>query len=237
MATATFVGLRPWAASPAAAAPGHLLRSSYDGLVGENFRVGSGNLRLLSVDDLAGAAVFKSLAGSDDAFVLEFSGPLDAALESGTHSVTHAALGGFELFVSEVEQPRSERRYEAVIDRSVRGPRSARKRAAAATAAAAPAGAPARTRMIRRLALRRTVSGARANVLLAATTGAERVYGRLARRGKTIAVAAREVRGQRAVLHFRGERELRPGTYTLTLVLVDAAGVASVLRHRVTLAS
>ena len=46
---ASFVGLRPWAAAPAAAASGHLLRSSYDGLVGEGFRVGSADLRLLSV--------------------------------------------------------------------------------------------------------------------------------------------------------------------------------------------
>jgi hypothetical protein len=141
-AAATFVGLRPWAAAPAAAAPGHLLRSSYDGLAGDVFRVGSVDLRLLSVDDLAGAAVDKSLAGSEDAFVLAFAGLLAAPLESGTHSVTHPALGSFELFISEVEQPQSERRYEAVIDRSVRGPRSARKRAAAA--AAAPAGAPVR---------------------------------------------------------------------------------------------
>ena len=69
--------------------------------------------------DLAGAAVDKSLAGSEDAFVLAFAGPLDAALEGGTHAVTHPALGTFELFVSAVEQPQSERRYEAVIDRSV----------------------------------------------------------------------------------------------------------------------
>ena len=123
---ATLVGLRPWAAAPAAAAPGHLLRSSYEGLAGEGFRVGSADLRLLSVDDLAGAAVERSLAGSEDAFVLVFAGPLDAALDGGTHSVTHPALGGFELFVSEVERPQSERRYEAVIDRSVRGSRSAR---------------------------------------------------------------------------------------------------------------
>ena len=165
-AAATFVGLRPWAAAPAAAAPGHLLRSSYDGLVGQGFRVGSADLRLLSVDDLAGAAVDKSLAGSEDAFVLAFAGPLDAALEGGTHSVTHPALGSFELFVSEVEQPQSERRYEAVIDRSVRGPRSARKRAAAA---ARPTGrAAGRMRMVRRIALRRTASGARADVLLPA---------------------------------------------------------------------
>ena len=107
--------------------------------MGESFRVGPVDLRLLSVDDLAGAAVDKSLKGREDAFVLVFSGPLGAALDGGTHAVTHPALGTFELFVSAVEQPQTDRRYEAVIDRSVRGPRSARKRTAAA-----PAGAPPR---------------------------------------------------------------------------------------------
>ena len=129
-AAASLVALRPWAAAPAAAAPGHLRRSSYVGLVGERFRVGSIDLRLLSVDDLAGAAVDTSLACSEDAFVLAFAGALGAPLAGGTHSVTHLALGGFELFISGVGRPGSERRYDAVIDRSVRGPRSARKPAA-----------------------------------------------------------------------------------------------------------
>ena len=119
-------GCGRWAAAPAAAAPGHLLRSTYDRLAGDVFRVGSVELRLLSVDDLAGAAVEKSLVSSEDAFVLAFAGPLDTGLEGGTHSVTHPALGTFELFVSEVGRPHFERRYEAIIDRSVRGPRSAR---------------------------------------------------------------------------------------------------------------
>jgi hypothetical protein len=230
---ASFVGLRPWAAAPATASPGHLVRSSYVGLVGEGFRVGSTGLRLLSVDDLAGAVVDRSLAGSEDAFVLAFAGPLDAALEGGTHAVAHPAFGTFELFVSEVEQPRSARRYEAVVDRSVGAPTSPRKRAVAATVAL---GAPARTRLVHRIALRRTAAGARADVVLTAAAGAARVYGRLARRGRTIAVAARDVHGQRAVLRFRNGRRLRAGTYTVTLVLVDGAGVASVRRRRVTLA-
>jgi hypothetical protein len=230
-AAATFVWLRPWAAAPAAARAGHLRRSSYAGLVGEGFTVGSVELRLLSVDDLASAAIEKSLVGSEDAFVLAFAGPLDAVLEGGTHSVRHPALGRFELFVSEVDVPRSERRYEAVIDRSVSGSRSARKRAAAATGQAARW----RARMVRRIALRRTPGGARADVRLAPTAGAERVYGRLGRGGETLAVAATRVRGRRVVLRFRGARRLRPGTYTVTLVLVDSKGVPSVRRRRVTL--
>jgi hypothetical protein len=231
----TLVGLRPWAPAPAAAAPGHLRRSSYAGLLGETVRVGSVDLRLDSVADVAGAAVDQSLAGIEDAFVLSFSGPLEAALEGDIHTVMHPALGTFELFVSAVERPGSDRRYEAVIDRSVGAPRPSRGRAVAAAAGPAAPAASTRTRMVRRIALRRAASGTRADILLAATADAERVYGRLAHRGKTIAVAAHDVRGQRTVLRFRG-RPLRPGTYTVTLVFVNSAGVTSVRRRRVTLA-
>jgi hypothetical protein len=121
----TLVGLRPWASASAAAAPGHLLRSSYAGREGQHFVAGSVDLRLVSVSDLAGASADRSLRGSEDAFALVFSGPLDVALEAGTHTVRHADLGRFELFVAPVERPRSDRRYEVVVDRSVRAPRVA----------------------------------------------------------------------------------------------------------------
>jgi hypothetical protein len=124
-------GIRPWAAASAAAAggpAGHLLRSSYTGLTGQSFVLASGTLRLLSVSDVAGAAVNKSLAGSEDAFVLAFSRPLDAVLEAGTQTLSHAELGAFELFVSPVGRPGRDRRYEAVIDRSVRARRPPRRR-------------------------------------------------------------------------------------------------------------
>src|SRR4051812_16976845 len=64
----TLVGIRPWAAGSASAAAGpaiHLLRSSYTGLTGQSFRLTTGTLRLLSVSDVAGAAVEKSLAGAE----------------------------------------------------------------------------------------------------------------------------------------------------------------------------
>jgi uncharacterized protein DUF6916 len=239
---AALVGLRPWAAAPALAAQGHLLRSSYEGLVGHRFTAGSIELTLLSVSDLAGAAVDASLSGSEDAFVLAFAGPLEPALEGGTLTLTHPGLGTFELFLSPVDAPAADRRYEAVVDRSVGAPKTPRKRPAAAPAAAAAAGtaaapAEARTlkRPVRRIALRRTARGARADLVLSATAGIERVYGRLARRGKTIAVAAGDVRGRRTALRFRGAPNLAAGTYTVHLVLVDGQGRSVVRRRRVKL--
>jgi hypothetical protein len=118
-AAATFLGMRPWAPAEADAAAGYLLRSSYAGLVGKRFSAGSVELRLVSVTDVAGAPNNSSLAGSEDAFVLTFSGPLAPALHTGTHTLAIRELGRFELFVSPVEKPRDVRRYEAVIDRSV----------------------------------------------------------------------------------------------------------------------
>jgi anaerobic selenocysteine-containing dehydrogenase len=120
---AAMLGASAWS-SAAAASAGHLRRSSYAGLVGQSFRAGSVELRLLSVSDVAGAKSVKSLAGSENAFVLTFSGPRDAPLEAGTHSFRHRRLGKFELFVSQVGRPGTDRRYEAVVDRSVAASRS-----------------------------------------------------------------------------------------------------------------
>jgi len=122
----TMVGLMPWSPARAFAGPGHLLRSSYAGRVGRRFAAGSVGLELLSVADVAGAAAHRRLVGSEHAFVLTFAGPLGSELEAGTHTLSNVELGTFELFVSPVDQPREDRRYEAVIDRSVRAPRSRR---------------------------------------------------------------------------------------------------------------
>jgi hypothetical protein len=243
---ATFTGTRPWALTPAMAAAGHLRRSSYDGLVGQHFRAGQAALQLLSVSDVAGAAVDPSLAGSEDTFVLTFSGPLEPALEAGTRMLSHPELGKFELFVSPVERPHADRRYEAVVDRSVGAPKSPPKPPAArdeqssdaqpatpARTTAAPKGA----RLLRRVALRRSPRGARAAIVLRQGESFERVNGRLMRRGKTLAVATRAVDDRRAVLRFRGRdvRDLPAGTYTLQLTLIDEAGLLAIRRKRVKL--
>ena len=118
---ATLAGLRPWAAAGAeAAAASHLRRSSYARLLGQRFAVGPVELRLLTVADVAGAAVDASLAGSDDVFVLTFSGPLAPVVDARTPTLRHTRLGRFDLFLSPVDKPRKDQRYEAVVDRSVR---------------------------------------------------------------------------------------------------------------------
>ena len=115
---AALLGGAIFSTATAAASTSHLQRSSYTGLVGQSFWADSVELSLLSVSDVAGAKSAKSLAGSEDAFVLTFSGPRNAALKAGTHTFRHSRLGEFELFVSPVGR-QADRVYEAVIDRSV----------------------------------------------------------------------------------------------------------------------
>jgi hypothetical protein len=122
--SAALGGLRPWDVAAAEAAASHLRRSSWSRLLGRRFAVGTVELKLLSVTNVAGAAVNASLAGSDDAFVLSFSGPLTPVLRAGTYTLQNPRLGRFELFVSPVGRPGKDQRYEAVIDRSVRVPKS-----------------------------------------------------------------------------------------------------------------
>ena len=115
---AALLGGAIFATAPALASESHLRRSSYAGLVGQSFWADSVELSLLSVSDVAGAKSAKSLAGSEDAFVLTFSASRNAALKAGTHTFRHSRLGEFELFVSPVGRP-ADRVYEAVVDRSV----------------------------------------------------------------------------------------------------------------------
>src|SRR5688572_32399745 len=95
---AALLGGAIWASAPAVASGSHLRRSSYTGLVGQSFQADSVELSLLSVSDVAGAKSAKSLAGSEDAFVLTFSGARNASLKPGTHRFRHSRLGEFELF-------------------------------------------------------------------------------------------------------------------------------------------
>lgn len=134
IAAVTLVGLRPWSAATAAAAtPGWLRRSAYAGLTGQEFSAGTVPLRLLSVADVGGAVRSRALAGSEDAFVLTFAGPVDAPLVSGVHALANATLGSFELFLSPVERPSAELHYEVVVDRSIGVPEAKAEAQAIAT--------------------------------------------------------------------------------------------------------
>jgi hypothetical protein len=239
---ASLLGGRLWSPAAAqAAVPGHLRRSAYRGLTGGAFRAGGTELRLLSVADLAGVATQPALADSEDAFALAFSGPLGAPLESGIQRFSHPELGSFDLFVTPVDQPDGDRRYEVVVDRSVGvapeppdpvtpapdpGPAAAPEPAAAAQ--------PSRRKrlpLLRRVALRRAGRGARAELVV--RPGVRRVHVRLVRHGHTVATAARDVRDHRAALRFRGA--LPAGAYTLVVTATDRAGARVVKRRRVTL--
>jgi hypothetical protein len=109
----------PFARAAADEGDPYLRRASYAGLVGQTFAVAGASLVLREVGDL------EHLAGRDDAFRLEFTGA-PGAVEAGTRQFSHAAFGGFELFVAPVcEVAGGVQPYEVVIDRSVPLPRNA----------------------------------------------------------------------------------------------------------------
>jgi hypothetical protein len=236
---ASLFGGRLWSPAAAAAAPGHLKRSAYAGLTGGGFRASGTDLKLLSVADLAARP---ALAGSEDAFALAFSGPLGAPLESGIQTFSHPALGSFDLFVTPVDLPDGDRRYEVVVDRSVgalpdppepvrHDPAPAPATAPAQEPAAAPPARRKRLPLLRRVALRRTARGARADLVV--RPGVRRVHVKLLRRGRVIATAARDVRDHRATLRFGGA--LPAGAYTLVVTATDRHGERVVRRRRVSL--
>ncbi len=248
---AVALGVRPWTAS--AAGPGYLARSAYTGLEGTSFTVETGAkpvvLKLESVSDVAGAASRRALVGSDDAFSLKFSGPLSAPLDSGIHTIHHPSIGSFELFSSPVDAPEGDRNYEVVVDRSVgvaeapRAPKPPEEPELEAEAREPepqpkpesepkPKPAPA---LLRRASLKRAGRWARCELVLARSVDAERVRGRLVRKGKVVATAARAVTGQRAVLRFESAEKLAAGTYTLILTAFDADGKKTSERRRLTL--
>jgi hypothetical protein len=235
---ASLLGGRLWSPASAAAAPGHLKRSAYAGLTGGTFRAGGAELKLLSVTDLAARP---ALAGSEDAFALAFAGPIGAPLESGIQTFSHPRLGSFDLFVTPVDRPDGDRRYEVVVDRSIGAPpdpaeetRREPAPAPATTPAPEPAAKPARRKrlpLLRRVRLRRTARGARADLVV--RPGVKRVHVKLLRRGRVVATAARDVRDHRATLRFR--EALPGGAYTLVVTATDRSGARTVRRRRVSL--
>jgi len=82
-----------------------LRRATYARRVGETFRAVAEDgttvaLRLVAVDDLAGkTGCGRSLAGCEDAFVLEFLGPDAPRLPQGVFELRHRALGRGRLFL------------------------------------------------------------------------------------------------------------------------------------------
>ncbi len=102
----------------------HLRRSSYTSLVGSAFTILGADgtsvaLRLVEVTDLARAAREPKYAGHDDVFALLFEGPRATVLMQGTHTVRHATLGEFSLFIVPVGGGAGAQLYEVVVDRSV----------------------------------------------------------------------------------------------------------------------
>jgi hypothetical protein len=105
------------AAPPVLGRESWLRRTTYARRVGELFHVGGTTvvLRLAKVRDLVGTTSGgASLAGRDDAFMLELAGPAESRLPQGVYELRHRALGRTSLFIV----PHVQNSYAVVINRS-----------------------------------------------------------------------------------------------------------------------
>jgi hypothetical protein len=220
-------------------------------------------LRLVEVADLPVATALPALQGHDGAFALRFTGP--AGLPQGTHALRHAELGAFELFLVPVGGAGAGRRYEAIVDRTVRvagvneegtpvrvsvpdargaTPRADAPTTPAVTAAGAPvartaAPQPRRRPRVRRLSARRAASRRSVTLDLAvADLGTTRtVNALLLADGRVVGRGALAVRRGRPlrVRVAAARGRLSSGRHELVLTLIDAQGRVTRIRRRVRL--
>jgi Domain of unknown function (DUF6916) len=96
----------------------YLVETTYRPLVGSVFNVeapgGSVGLTLAGTRSLGPLRYGESLIFGKENFALDFKGR--PGIVSGTHVLTHPALGQFQLFINPVGQPGSIQRYEAIIN-------------------------------------------------------------------------------------------------------------------------
>jgi hypothetical protein len=97
-----------------------LRRATYARRVGHTFHArtaggGTVALRLAKVRDLDGTTSSgASLAGRDDAFLLELTGPAHTRLEQGVYELRHRTLGLAQLFLV----PYPQNAYAVVVNRA-----------------------------------------------------------------------------------------------------------------------
>jgi hypothetical protein len=224
----------------------------------------SASLRLVEVADLPVATALPALQGHDGAFALRFTGPAD--LPQGTHALRHPELGAFELFLVPGGALDGGRRYEAIVDRTVRvagvneegapvgisvpdargdAPRGDAPASPVVTAAGTPVARtveprdPRRRPRVRRVAVRRAASHRSATLDLSlADQGTTRtVNALLLARGRVVGRGAVAVRPGRPLrVRVAARGRLTAGRHELVLSLVDDQGRITRVRRRVRLA-
>jgi hypothetical protein len=100
------------------ARPSYLAETTYRPLVGSVFNVetpsGKIALTLAGTRSLGPLRYGQALISGKENFALDFKGRL--GMTSGVHTLSHPALGQFQLFINPVGQPGSSQRYEAIIN-------------------------------------------------------------------------------------------------------------------------
>jgi hypothetical protein len=214
---ALLLGVRPWSPASASAAGSrdYLLRSSYENLTTPEFAMsGGGTAQLLRVSDLVGG---KQLAGSEDAFALEFSS--SRPLDQGMQTLSHPELGRFDLFMAPDAPLGTRSSFSVVVNRSVGAtPRPPKPPASRSAQSAKTPQSEQRHEVVRRIALRRSRKGLVCDVQLDPGERVEHVSVWLMRGDRLVASATRKPHGHHAVLRLRTKRRARRGAYTVAVV-------------------
>jgi hypothetical protein len=96
----------------------YLAETTYRPLVGSVFNVetpsGKLDLTLAGTRSVGPLRHGQTLLFGKENFALDFKGRL--GITSGTHALSHPALGQFQLFINPVGQPGSVQRYEAIVN-------------------------------------------------------------------------------------------------------------------------
>jgi hypothetical protein len=244
----------------AAPLPPALMRSTWTALHDPRLTAATGDTRLalelVRVADLPVASVLTGLRGSDEAFVLEFTGP--AGLPQGIVALSSPELGSAVLYLGPIAESTSgPQRYEAVVDRTVRiagineegaplpvdAPAARAALPPAVTAAGVTAPPPPNRRAVRTPVLRRasvargrTRRQATVDLSLAQTRDIVGVRAALLRRDATIARASSPQRAPHGLkLRLTSSASIPAGRYTLLVRMTARDGTVTSARRAVRL--
>jgi hypothetical protein len=234
-------------------APAYLRRSSYTPLADQDFTLSLADgtqqaLKLFSISDLERAG----LAGADDAFMLEFSGPTTQSAEQGIHTLMHPTLGSFELFSTPVDQPQSTQTYAVIVDRSIKigspqaptspsttadSAASSQSSLSSGSAASAHKRAPiAHESIFHSVRVSRAAHGVVVEVSFAPGVHVTEIHAWLLRKHHPLGVASHHVKGDGARFQVPSTHRLSSGEYEIKLIATDRHGAKSGVSRDIKLA-
>ncbi|MEA2478606.1 MAG: hypothetical protein QOJ07_528 [Thermoleophilaceae bacterium] len=236
-----FVYSSPLASGLARAAgndPTYLQRSGWVDLVGTEFPVVGGTLKLEAVADLPSAATNPVLRGAEDAFALEFSGP--PSLVSGVQRLSLPQFGTFDLFVGPVGPGGGATPMEGVINRVLSNsearrtpPKPPRRSPTVVSEPPKPAHVK-HPHPVSKVAAHRTKRGVKCVVTLEHGADVHALVAWLRRGDRVVAASSHKVKGSRVAFVLKTGNRPRKGRYEIDVLTTDGVGESAVKQVQIT---